>query len=127
MSHGNGVIINNERIIVEHENHTGSSALAVSLAPGEPFQLLGFECHQGTIASTPQNMTLTKDGGAAADVYDTVVHTVAMATAGNDNIVENFDDEPVKCYHKDDEIDFAWTNGDGRTYGLTIFWRKLKG
>ena len=127
MSHGNGVIVNNDRIIVEHEYHTDTGALAITLAPGEPFQFLGYELHQGTIATTPQNFTITKDGGAAADVYDTVVDTKPMATAGNDNIVEYFDGVPIKCYHKDDELDFAWTNGDGRTWGLMIYWRKLKG
>lgn len=127
MSHGNGVIINNERIIVEHEVHTGTGTLAVSLAPGEPFQFLGYELHQGIKASTPQDLIVTKDAGAADDVYDTVVDTKPMATAGNDNIVEYFSGVPIKCYHKNDVIGFAWDNGDGRVYGLTIYWRKLKG
>ena len=123
---GPGVIVNMERIIEEHEVHTGAAAMDVSLAPGEPFQFLGYECHQGVIATTPENLTVTKDAGAGS-AYDTLLDTKAMATAANKDIVQYFSGVPIKCYHKDDEIDFAWTNTDTKTYGLTIYWRKLKG
>jgi len=126
MANGNGVIIDNNRIIEEHEIFTGAAAIAVSLAPGEPFQLLGYEIHQGVIATDAENLTVTKDAGAG-EAYDTLLDTVAMATAANKDKIQYFSGVPIRCYHKDDQIDFAWVNTGVRTYGLTIYWRRLKG
>ena len=123
---GPGVIVNMERIVEEHEVHTGAAAIAASLAPGEPFQLLGFELHLNAAPTTSQSFTVKKDAGAGADVYDTLLYSRDLSSGSVTDLVYYFD-TPVKCYHKDDEIDFAWTNTDTKTYGLTIYWRKLKG
>ena len=122
---GQGVVVNNERIAEEHEVHTGSAAIAVSLAPNQPFQLLGFELHLSAAGSTSQNFTLTKDSGVGS-AYDTVLYSRDLSSGSVVDLVYYFD-IPIKCYHRDDEIDFAWTNTQVRTYGLTIYWRRLKG
>jgi len=122
---GPGVAVNNERIIEEHEVHTGAAAIAASLAPGEQFQLLGFELHLNAAPTQSEAFTVTKDSGVGT-AYDTVLYSRDLSVGSVVNVVYYFD-PPIKCYHRDDEVDFAWTNTNTKTYGLTIYWRKLKG
>lgn len=122
---GPGVIVDKNRIIEEHEVFTGSAAIAATVAPGEPFQLLGFELHLNAALSTSQDFTITKDAGVGP-AYDTELYSRDLGAVSTVDLVYYFD-EPIKCYHKDDEIDFAYTNTDTKTYGLTVYWRKLKG
>lgn len=125
MSHGNGVIINNERFIEEHEIFTAAVALDESLAPGEPFEFLGFELHLNAAPSQSENFVVKKNAGAGA-AYDVELYSLDLSTGSTTDVIEDFDGVPIKCYNKSDEIDFDWTNTNTKTYGLTVYWRKLK-
>lgn len=124
MGSSNGVIISKDVMIEEYEVHTGAAAIAASLAPGEAFHLLGFELHLNAALSTSQDFTVTKDAGAGT-AYDTELYSRDLGSDSVKDLIYYFD-KPIKCYHKDDEIDFAYTNTDTKTYGLTIYWGRLK-
>ena len=121
---GPGVSVNGMRSAEEHEVHTGAAALAASLAPDTQYQLLGFELHLSAAPTTSENFTLTKDSGVGS-TYDAVLYTRDLSSGSVVDVVYYFN-PPIKCYHRDDQVDFAWTNTDLRTYGLTIYWRTLR-
>ena len=122
---GPGIVVNMERIEEEHEVFTGSAAIAATIAPGKPFQLIGLELHLNSAPAASENLTVTKDAGAGA-VYDTKLYSIDLSSGSVADLVKYFD-VPIKCYHKDDEIDIAWVNTNTKTYGLTVYWRALKG
>lgn len=121
-----GVIINNERIIEEHEFYTGAAGLDKSLAPGVPFEFLGFELHLNEAPSQEENFVVKKNAGVDV-VYDIEIYSLDLSTDSTKDVVKDFGGVPIKCHHKGDEIDFDWTNTNKKIYGLTAYWRKLKG
>lgn len=121
-----GIMVNQNRIEEECDIFTATSgAIADSIAPGVPFQLLGFELAVNIAPTTSQAFTVTKNAGIAA-AYDTVLYSNDLSDGSVTDIIYYFD-VPIKCHNKDDAIDFAYTNTDARTYGLTVYWRALKG
>ena len=121
-----GVVVNQDRIEEECDIFTATSgAMADSIAPGVPFQLLGFELAINTAPTTSEDFTVTKNAGMGT-AYDTNVYTKDLSDGSVTDIVYYFD-VPIKCHSKDDVIDFAYPNTDNRTYGLTVYWRMLKG
>lgn len=121
-----GVMVNQDRIEEECDCFTATTgAMAASIAPGVPFQLLGFELAINTAPTTSEDFTVTKNAGVDA-AYDTVIYTNDLSSGSVTDLVYYFD-TPIKCHNKDDAVDFAYTNTDARTYGLTAYWRGLKG
>jgi hypothetical protein len=121
-----GVVVNQDRIEEECDVFTATSgAMAHSITPGVPFQLLGFELAINTAPTTSENFTVTKNAGMGA-AYDTNIYTKDLSDGSVEDIVYYFS-VPVKCHNKDDVIDLAFANTDDRTYGLTVYWRMLKG
>ena len=121
-----GIMVNQNRIEEECDVFTATSgAMADSIAPGVPFQLLGFELAINTAPTTSEDFIVTKNAGVDA-VYDTVLYSNDLSDGSVTDIIYYFD-VPIKCHNKDDAIDFAYTNTDDRTYGLTVYWRLLKG
>ncbi|KKN74862.1 hypothetical protein LCGC14_0386110 [marine sediment metagenome] len=99
---------------------TGSSAIAHALAPKTPFELLSVVLHLNA-AATQETFTVTVDAGRAASVYDTLLYSKAMA--GVADIVREW--TGGLALKEDDEVDSAWTNTDGKTYGLTVTYRTV--
>ena len=100
---------------------TGATAMAETLAPGVPYELMEFRVHLSA-AATQETFTARLDGGTTAAVYDYLIDSQAMNT-----IVDHGwkgDDVP-RVFDADDEIDFAWTNTDTRTWGLEVILRIL--
>jgi hypothetical protein len=121
-----GVVVNQDRIEEECDVFTATSgAMADSIAPGVPFQLLGFELAINTAPTTSEDFTVTKNAGVDA-AYDTLIYSNNLSVGSVADIVYYFD-TPIKCHNKDDAVDFAFANTDDRTYGLTVYWRMLKG
>ena len=121
-----GVVVNQDRVEEECDSFTATTgAMADSIAPGVPFQLLGFELAINTAPSTSEDFTVIKNAGLGA-AYDTNLYTNDLSDGSVTDLVYYFD-VPIKCHNKDDVIDFAFTNTDDRTYGLTVYWRALKG
>jgi hypothetical protein len=93
---------------------TGVAALATTLAPGRAFQLLEVRMHLSA-AGGAGNFTSDVDAGAGSG-YDLNIITQDMTA------VVNFIFQPDYPMHFDaaDEIDFAWANAGGKTYGLEV-------
>lgn len=98
---------------------TGALALSTTLAPGRAFRLLEVRIHLSA-AGGAGNFTATVDANAGA-AYDLKILTQDM-TAVTDLIWQP--DEPLH-FDNGDEIDFAWTNAGGKTYGLEVKFNPL--
>lgn len=103
-----------------YQYSTGFSAIATALSPKTPFELIGVYVHLNA-AATQQTLTVTVDAGRGT-AYDTLLLSQAMS--GETDVVFSEGDNTYK-FHETDEIDCAWTNTDGKTYGLTYVWRAL--
>ena len=99
------------------ERETGSAAIAKTLAPAAPWQLEEIRVHLSA-AGGAGDLTATVDHGIAA-VYDIVILTQDMTSVVD--LVWS-PDEPMK-FAAGDELDIAWANAEGKTYGLEIVWR----
>lgn len=100
---------------------TTTDLFKLTLAPGQEFEFGGFRLHLNAASATTENLTITLDGGAGTDIYDTNLYTKDMN--GVQDIVYNIKDVPEQ-FDKLDEITFAWANSNTKTYGLEIFWRR---
>lgn len=98
---------------------TGIVALATTLAPGKAFQLLEVRIHLSAVGGAG-NLTATVDAIAGA-AYDLNVITQDM-TALTDLVWQP--DSPMH-FDDGDEIDFAWANAGGKTYGLEVKFQTL--
>lgn len=96
---------------------TGAGDLVVAthkLAPGAAFKLTEIELHLSAApTTTTQNLVITLDDGVAA-AYDLVILTLDLVA----NAVTDLMVKPDKVCKATDVITAAWTNTDGRTYGL---------
>jgi hypothetical protein len=108
-------MINHVRVL----NATGALAIATTLAPAQSFRLKEVRIHLSAVGGAG-NFTATVDAvnGAA---YDLNIITQDM-TAVVDYIWQP--DTPLQ-FEAGDEIDFAWANANGRTYGLTVVYELL--
>ena len=93
---------------------TGVAVLATTLAPGKAFQLLEVRAHLN-LAGAGGNLTAIVDNGSGS-AYDLNIITHDMTA------VVDFIFQPEYPMHFDaaDEIDFAWANAGGKTYGLEV-------
>ena len=108
------------------ETLTTTDTFKITLAPGVPFLYGGFKLHLAGSVGATENLTVTLDAGAgvgAGTVHDTLIYTKAMNSVTN--VVLNYLDEPIPFLHKDDELDFAWANGDPEVWGLEVYWRSV--
>lgn len=105
---------------IYHSYATGTgTALAETLAPGKAYQLLRVQIHLNA-AATQQTFTVTLDANQGA-TYDAVEFSQAMS--GYADVSNTFGSGYE--YIIGDELDFAWTNTDGKTWGLSVVWRTL--
>lgn len=104
-----------------HTPFTGSTAIDADTAriqPGAAFRLLRVEIHlDSTPASQAEDFTITLDAGDGDD-YDVNLFTQDLYTTAVQDLVVIFGKGWE--YESDDEIDIAWTNTPGETYGLRI-------
>ena len=99
----------------KYQYATGTGAMAVTLAPGVKFRLEEVRLHIDAAVVEVENFTITMDADEDA-VHDTVILTQAMAT------LADFVNQPTRPqeFEASDELDFAFTNTDANTWGLTI-------
>jgi len=98
---------------------TGSAAISKTVTPGAAFRLEEVRVHLSAAGGASENLTVTLDGGAAASVYDTVLLTQNMSAVSN---ICWKPTRPIICAHASDAIAVAYTNTNGRTYGLTVIY-----
>lgn len=103
---------------------TGAAAIATTCAPSAStvgaWELVGFKVHLSA-AGGAANLTATTDAAAGA-AYDTKLYSQDMTSVTD--LVQVFD--PPIPMQSGDEVDFAWTNGSTRTYGLTIIYQRAR-
>lgn len=96
---------------------TGTGNLIVGtnkIAPGGAFELDEIELHLSAAPTTgTQNLVITLDDGVGS-TYDLVILTLDLVA----NAVTDLVIKPAKKCKSTDVITVAWTNTDGRTYGL---------
>ena len=111
-----------KRLVVETP-FTGAGNMVVgteNIAPGAAFRLVAVELHLSAAPVTgAQNLVIQKDDGVAA-AYDLNLLTLDLVA----NAVVDLRIEPNLLCKAADVITAAWTNTDGRTYGL-IFKHEL--
>lgn len=94
------------------------TATVETVAPGSAWQLHSIKVSLSA-AGGANDLTATIDKGAGA-AYDTVILTQDM-TAVTD--LYYAPERPIEMLAAD-ELDLAWTNASGRTYGIEVVWRK---
>lgn len=101
---------------------TGSGAIALTSAASHIWELNSVTIHFDTAPATSENLDISIDSTDGAD-YDTKLLTVDPSTAelGDITFVPN---NPL-LLAAGDEIAVAFTNTDGRTYGVRICGTKL--
>ncbi len=96
---------------------TGTGNLVVGtskLSPGAAFKLTEIELHLSSAPTTStQNLVITLDDGVGS-AYDLVILTIDLVA----NAIVDLIISPNKTCKATDVITAAWTNTDGRTYGL---------
>ena len=97
---------------------TGTSAISVSYAPGYAFWLDGVTCHFSAAPTTSENFTVTLNASDGA-AYDTVLYSIDPSAYSAADIEFRPEGGPRSC-KAGDSIDVAYTNTDGRTYGVRI-------
>ena len=102
-----------------HSYDTGSAGLAETLAPGVAFELKEVRIHLNAASATVENLTVTIDSGTDA-VYDAVLLTKGMNTVTNYVWIP----DNRRFFLATDELDFAWTNTNTKTWGLEVLWQK---
>ena len=98
---------------------TGSSAIASTLAPGCAWQLEEIRIHLSAVGGAG-DFTATLDHGTGT-AYDILVYTIDL-TALTDHIWHC--ERPME-FDALTEIDFAWANASGRTYGLEVIFKGI--
>jgi len=96
---------------------TGAIATAVAVAVGQTYRVVSVTLHINTAATTSENLTITLNATNGA-AYDTLLYSVNPATSALLNLVWQ---PAVPLYLiGGDSLDIAWTNTEGRTYGLLV-------
>ena len=98
---------------------TGAAAVDMTIAPGVPWQLESIRIHLSA-GGAATNLTATVDAGAGA-AYD-----VALATQAMGGVTDYFykPDFPIP-FGPDDELDIAYANGGGATYGIEVYYQGI--
>ena len=98
---------------------TGTAAIASTLAPGRQIELVCVKLHLSAAGGAAENFTVTIDSATNA-VYDVVLFSQDMTTVSD---VVWVPDRPIPIMS--DEIDFAYTNSNARTYGLEVSFKVI--
>jgi len=100
-------------------NETGNAEMSLTLAPDESFRIKEIRVHLNA-AGGAGNFTVTVNA-INGTAYDLNMITQDM-TAVTDLVWQP--DIPVQ-FESGDEINFAWENAGGKTYGLTVVYELL--
>jgi len=98
----------------------GSETAKPIVTCDECWELLGFELHLSAAASTSEDFTALVDADYGA-ALDSNLYTRDMS--GMQDIVQNYaQPRPLAA---NDLLEFAYTNTDGRTWGLKVITRRI--
>jgi len=100
----------------QHKYETGGAALAYTFAPEKSVHIREVRLHLNAVGGAAESFTIKSDSALGA-AYD-VQHASQDMNALTDYIFR-----PTNGFlfvAKGDELDFAWTNTGGKTWGLEI-------
>lgn len=105
------------------ETPAGTETVKFAIKPNAEFFFVGFSIHLSAAPTTSENFTidLDADDGAAWDVN---IYTRDFSSNSDTDIIWVIPEESRAPYEKADIIRFAWTNTDGRTYGIRTWWQR---
>ena len=98
---------------------TGAAAVAMTIAPGVPWQLESIRIHLDA-GGAAGDLTATVDSGTDP-VYDVVILTQAMVGVTDFIYKPDF---PIP-FGPDDELDIAYTNTGPATYGIEVYYQGI--
>jgi len=98
---------------------TGSAAIAASLTPPGPIELICVKLHLNAVGGAAENFTVTINSNTAA-AYDTILYSQDMNAVKDVFWLPN---QPVPILNCD-VIDFAYANSNSKTYGLEAIYRR---
>jgi len=105
------------------ETFGGSETVRIVLTSGSPFELLEVKLHVGVAPTTAENFTITRDANEGS-YWDELIRSYGMS--GVTDFVWDVRDIPLR-YQPDDKLIFAWSNSDGRTFGLEVIYGRCGG
>jgi len=108
---------------VNGTNTSGAIATATTVPSGAAYQLLSVSLRFNTAPTTSQAFTITLDANAGA-AYDVLLYTVDPSATSITTLVWT-PEEPL-FLEGGDAIDVAYTNTDGRTYGVQTTVREVR-
>ena len=109
-----------------HDLQYTASALALTVAPKTPFQLLSIDLHtDASLAGTA--LTITKDADAdgltSAVYFDTVLYSVDLPTLTSTSLYKTF--EGIESLSEADELDIAQSNTGSKNIGCDVCWKPI--
>lgn len=111
-------VVDNRQFGIETGRATGSGAIAATYTcTAKVTQLLGLRLHLSAAPTTSEDFTVTIDGAVTADVYDTELYSEDLSASSVTDLLLSFENVWLEA---DEEIDIAFTNTDGGTYGLEL-------
>jgi len=100
---------------------TGAAAIATSLTPTRPIDLICVKLHLNIAGGVAENFTVTINSATDA-AYDTNLFSQDMNTVKDVLWLPN---QPIPIVNND-VIDFAYANSNARTYGLEVIYRNTE-
>ena len=94
---------------------TGAGAIGATLVYNQKYRLLRVELHLSAAPTTSQNFTITRDDRRGS-LFDAVFYKRDLSVGSVTDLIIPFGDGYE--FDKDDELDIAYTNTDGVTWGI---------
>ena len=96
---------------------TGPLAVTFVVPVGSAYRLVSVSVHLNAAATTSEDLTITQDIVDSA-LCDTVIYSLDLSAGSTVDLLWQPDAELY--LQGGDELDVAWLNTDGRTWGVTI-------
>ena len=104
------------------ETPGGTETVKVAIKSKRDYVFCGFRLHLGAAPTTSENLVITADS-ALDDNFDLKLYDYDLA--GTTDLIYAVDTNENLPRKKDDLIRFAWSNTDGKDFGLEIFYAPL--
>jgi hypothetical protein len=102
---------------------TNNGVIALAVLPAMMFKLIQVRCHFFAAPASVGAFTVTLNAGDGA-AYDTLLYSRDPSVGSLTDLVVEFGEGHI--YEADDEIDVAYANPDGRTYGVALVWEAIR-
>jgi hypothetical protein len=107
------------------ETFGGTETVKVAIVPDARFVFVGFSIKLSSAPSTSENFTITLDADDGS-AYDVNVYTRDFSSASDTDVIWTVPEDELIPFEKLDKLRIAWTNTDGRTFGLKLWFKRLQ-